>query len=177
MSLHNEQLHTALRRYKDGANSDTRTMLSLRLAALLSTFVELHGSCLGPWDAATAVPSAQRCAPKAICDYVAAISDKYEQVLVWDTSAQGFAANGDVTNRAVLVIDDTFTTGETLEAACSALVAAGATIVGPLVIGRHVRPEWGPSASMLEWLKERTWSEDRCCRCDGEFKVPGSIWS
>ena len=177
MSIHNMQLHTALRRYKDGANEDARTMFSWRLAALVSTFLEGHGSCLGAWDVATAVPSAERCAPETICERVAAFRDTYRQVLVWDAAAPGFAVDGDVTDLAVLVVDDTYTTGSTLEAGCSAPVAAGAKVVGPLVIGRHVQPEWRPSASMLEWLGGRTWTEDKCCRCDGELKAPGAMWS
>lgn len=45
--------------------------------------------------------------------------------------------------------------------------AGGATVVGPLVIGRYCSRPLGHQA-MLSWLKERVWVEARCCRCDGE---------
>mgnify|MGYP003373114443 FL=1 len=60
--------------------------------------------------------------------------------------------------------------------AVAALRDGGATVVGPLVIGRHVQPTFGPSEAMLSWLKERVWVEARCCRCDGEQQNAGSLF-
>jgi len=176
MSVHNQLLHKALWRYKNGSNEDTRTMFTLRLAALVSTFIEHHGGCLGQWDLATAVPSANRCAPKTICDRVRALSERYRQALVWDSEKLRLSVDGVVEGQRVLIFDDTFTTGKTLESACAALVAAGAQVVGPLVVGRHLNPSWAPSARLLEWLTERTWTDSSCCICGGESKDPGSIW-
>ena len=72
----------------------------------------------------------------------------------------------------MLVLDDTFTRGPTLFSALAALRAAGAFVVGPVVLGRHLNPGWGPSQALLSWLHDRTWDEARCCRCDGERQRP-----
>jgi len=42
----------------------------------------------------------------------------------------------------VLLVDDTWTTGGHSQSAAFALRDAGASSVGLVVIGRHVRPEW-----------------------------------
>jgi len=48
-----------------------------------------------------------------------------------------------VDGEKTLVLDDTFTRGPTLFSAMAALREAGAVIVGPLVLGRHVQSGWG----------------------------------
>jgi hypothetical protein len=65
-------------------------------------------------------------------------------------------------------MDDTFTTGARLFSAVAALRQAGAVVVGPVVLGRHVALSWTPSREMLSWLGTRTWSETTCARCSGE---------
>ena len=60
--------------------------------------------------------------------------------------------------------------------AVAVLRDGGATVVGPLVLGRHVQPTFGPSLAMLSWLQERVWDEARCCRCDGEQQNAGSLF-
>jgi hypothetical protein len=60
--------------------------------------------------------------------------------------------------------------------AVAALREGGATVVGPLVMGRHVRPNFGPSEAMMSWLGRRAWDEARCCRCDGEQQHAGSLF-
>ena len=81
----------------------------------------------------------------------------------------------DVGGERVLVLDDTFTRGPMLFSAVGALREAGAVIVGPLIIGRHVQPGWGPSRELLSWLRGRPWEEGRCCRCAGERANPGRM--
>ena len=54
--------------------------------------------------------------------------------------ADRFGVLRDVRGERVLIIDDTFTMGPTMFSAVAALRAAGAVIVGPVVVGRHVRP-------------------------------------
>ena len=76
---------------------------------------------------------------------------------------------GSVAGERVLLFDDTFTRGVAIFRARQLLITAGATVVGPLVIGRHVNPpNWPPSQKMMSQLKGRIWTEDRCCLCSGE---------
>jgi hypothetical protein len=89
--------------------------------------------------------------------------------------ADRFTVTRSVDGEVVLVLDDTFTRGATLFSAVAALRDAGATVAGPLVVGRHVLPDWPPSRQMLSWLAQRTWNEHRCCRCDGERAQPGQM--
>lgn len=63
-----------------------------------------------------------------------------------------------------------------LFSAAGALRGAGATVVGPVVLGRHVQTSWGPSDQMMSWLAERTWDEDRCSRCDGQRRDGGALF-
>lgn len=82
----------------------------------------------------------------------------------------------DVSGERVLLLDDTFTTGAKLFSAVAALRRAGATVIGPVVLGRHVQTSWAPSEEMMSWLSERTWDEDRCGRCDGEQRDAGALF-
>jgi hypothetical protein len=89
-----------------------------------------------------------------------------------DLSTDRFALTRDVHGERVLVLDDTFARGATIFSAVAALREAGAQIIGPLVLGRHVQPGWPSSRHMLAWLQPRPWDDQRCCRCDGERANP-----
>lgn len=92
-----------------------------------------------------------------------------------DLATARFAVTRSVNGERILLLDDTFTSGATLFSAVAALRDAGAQVVGPVVLGRHVRPDWPPSRTMLSWLGSRTWDETRCARCDGEEHHPGQM--
>jgi len=67
-----------------------------------------------------------------------------------------FQAEGVLDGHRVLLIDDTFASGASLFDAYEALSTAGATVIGPLVIGRHVNVSgWPPSMEMMTWLRGR----------------------
>ncbi len=87
-----------------------------------------------------------------------------------------FSVTEDVGGKRVLLLDDTFTTGAKLFSAAAALRSAGAEVVGPVVIGRHVQTSWAPSQEMMSWLADRRWDESRCCRCGGEQRDEGSLF-
>lgn len=89
-----------------------------------------------------------------------------------DLRTDRFEVTRNVAGERALVLDDTFTRGPTLFSAVAALRDAGASVVGPVVLGRHINPGWGPSQVLLSWLGDRTWDEARCCRCDGEHQGP-----
>ena len=58
---------------------------------------------------------------------------------------------------SVLLIDDTWTTGASVESAAHVLKAAGAERVGAVVIGRHVHPDFGTNAERLKALPRFSW--------------------
>ena len=70
-----------------------------------------------------------------------------------------------VEDRSVLLLDDTFTRGRSIAAAHRALVSGGASIIGPLVIGRHFHLDFPTSVGLWSCLKDQRWSLDRCGLC------------
>jgi len=184
MSVHGGAVHHHLRYYKDSADAAARERLGRRLAALLSLFVERHSTCIGEWDVACCVPSATRVALEPVVAQLRVFQGRHARLLQFSSdAAQGrnldpeqFEVVDDVTGMRVLLLDDTLTSGAKLFSAVAAITRARGSIVGPVVLGRHVDPAWAPSAEMLGWLRERVWDEDRCARCDGEKRDAGALF-
>lgn len=183
MSVAGGAVHRHLRMYKDAPDELTRERLTMRLAALLSVFMERHESCVGEWDVVVCVPSERRTALAPVVAKLKRFDGRGVQALKARPSdgsrsldPDQFGVTVDVSEQRVLVLDDTFTTGAKLFSAVAALQRAGAVIVGPVVLGRHVNAAWEPSQEMMSWLADRTWSEHRCCRCDGEQRDEGSLF-
>ena len=183
MSIERGIVHRHLRRYKDDPSAEVRERATLRLAALTAVFLSRHSDCLGEWDYATCLPSATRSAVESIALRTRALSGQVETILEvpagrWSRqfTSERFSVTRPVAGDRVLLIDDTFASGASLLSATAALTSAGADVVGPLVLGRHVVPTWSPSAAMMEWLSDRRWDPDRCCRCDGEIMDPGALF-
>jgi predicted amidophosphoribosyltransferase len=188
MSVHLGLLHAHLRGYKDNLDTAVRSRMALRLAALVSVFMANHQRCLGEWDYVTCVPSVRRAAPAAIVSHLGVFAPRYNQVLAASAEVRRaeraldpgrFPVSGRVRRDRVLLFDDTFTSGASIFSAVAALREAGAEVVGPLVIGRHIRPDWGPSQALLYWLAQRKWDEHRCARCGGEYRAqpaPGALF-
>jgi hypothetical protein len=170
-------LHDHLRGYKDAGDATVRDRMSTRLAGLLSVFFAGHRRCVGEWDAVTCVPSVERAALDVVVARVGALAGDLRQLLAErpggperEMSVERFSVTSEVTGTRVLLLDDTFTSGSAVFSAAAALRRAGATVVGPVVIGRFVDPTWPPSVELLEWLRPRRWDEDRCARCAGELR-------
>lgn len=81
MSLAGGAVHHHLRMYKDSADAQARERLALRLAALLSLFMERHSSCVGAWDVVTCVPSATRVALAPVVAKLKRFDQREQQVL------------------------------------------------------------------------------------------------
>lgn len=176
LSVHSGMLHHHLRNYKDGREA-VRGPLTLRLAALLEVYLQNHlESCLGgPIDLVATVPSAKRDAPWSIVQRLQRFSNQPVNPLRWAVDADGggaVAADASVGGQQVLLLDDTFTAGTSIFNAHRVLVAAGAEVVGPLVLGRHVRPDFSPSVAMLECARATTWDPMRCAICAGVICHP-----
>ena len=182
MSVEGGLLHRHLRGYKDDRSVAVRNRMSVRLGALTAVFLEHHHDCVGPFDSVVLVPSPARTAVASIVQRVRSLRDELRPALRAsgvgtknELRTDRFATTRAVSGERVLVLDDTFTSGATLFSAVAALLDAGAEIVGPVVIGRHLQPSWEPSRAMLSWLRPRPWAEERCCRCDGERANPGQL--
>ena len=167
LSIHGELLHHHLRHYKDNPHADVRQKLTIRLAALIELFLRHHlDSCLGgPVHRVATVPSQHRDAPWGIIRWLGRFAGQTNPLTY--QPEHRFVATANLQDQRVLLVDDTFTSGQSLFAAHQALTDAGAEVAGPLVIGRHVRPDWPPSAELLQRLKSMQWSVTRCCRCAG----------
>ena len=172
LSIHSELLHHHLRHYKDNPHADVRQKLTIRLAALIELFLRHHlDSCLGgPVHQVATVPSQHRDAPWGIIRWLGRFAGQTNPLTY--QPEHRFVATANLQDQRVLLVDDTFTSGQSLFAAHQALTDAGAEVAGPLVIGRHVRPDWPPSAELLQRLKSMQWSVTRCCRCAGVVYDP-----
>lgn len=166
MSEHGGSLHHRLRLYKRG-NDQQQTEYSLQIAALLGLFLRHHMNCIGgPPDAVVTVCPAQRDAPSTITRRLRSLRDCHVP-LAW-AGSQGhprFHAPSDLKGQRVLLIDDTFTTGRNMTAACEALAVVDAEVMIPLVIGRHFRTNFATSRPLHECLQQHIWRLDRCGIC------------
>jgi glutamine phosphoribosylpyrophosphate amidotransferase len=159
-------MHSVLRRYKDGPVAEARRHHARLLARLVDEL--LFGSEAPDWwpggvDAVAAVPSSSRppVAGRLPCPVgdVMAESHALRQLPSVSlgrgpgrarhlrASANAFAPQGPVGGRRLLVFDDTWVTGARARSAAAALTAAGADVVGVLVLGRTVDPDASPALS------------------------------
>ncbi len=182
MSLGGDLLHRYLRGYKDDRRHAVRDRMSRRLAALVAVFLNKHGGCIGTYDSVVPVPSPTRTAANSILQRLPSVREVYRPARRAtgvgskdELRTDRFELVRDVREERILVVDDTFTSGATMFSAVATLRDAGAGVVGPLVLGRHLRPEWDESRDMLSWLQSRSWDDTRCCLCDGERKDPGRM--
>ena len=167
LSIHGELLHHHLRHYKDNPRSSVREEFTLRLAGLLELFLHYHASCLGgSIERVATVPSSRRDAPWAIVSRLQRFSGQ-SNPLFYNHRTKGFSVTANLRDLRILLLDDTFTSGQSLLLAHQTLIKAHAVVIGPVVLGRHVRPDYIPSKPMLECVRSAKWHPRRCCRCAG----------
>lgn len=180
-SVHFGQLHTALRGYKRQTGA-VAERFGLELAAVLWRFLSSHEGCLAEragtdaFSLVTTVPSssAERDGAHPLHSIVGLIVGvtrrRYERLL----GPSGHAAHGRAVDvhryravrplteePSVLLLDDTWTTGASVQSAAGALKAAGARRVGAVVIGRHVHEDYQDNGDRLrEVVRPFQW--DRC---------------
>lgn len=177
-SPHLGQLHAALRGYKEGWPSSRR--FTLELAAVLWRFLDRHETCLARrvgvqrFEVVTTVPSSDpdRDAAHPLHEIVGQLvghtSDRYERLLRPSgldiekraVDARRYRATRLLSREHVLLIDDTWTTGSHVESAALVLRGSGARSVGAVVIGRHIREEYGDNAERLRASPQFSW--ERC---------------
>lgn len=167
MSISQGLIHHHLRYYKDHPVADTRTELTYRLAALLETFLRNHLNCLGGTVQRVAtVPSSktQRDAPWEIIKFLGRFSGHTNPITQHSDLTLG--VDGDVEGQRILLLDDTFTSGQSIFNAAQLLTRQGAIVV-PVVLGRHINADYPPSQPLLAALRPKKWDPTQCGICGG----------
>lgn len=172
-SIEREQMNHSLRHYKDGATEKIRDRLTLDLAAVLWRFLREHERCVAArigvesFDVVTVVPSGIRASDETrdrlrriVGEIVGPTAERFERLLApTDTAApkhqydpKRFVARRRLNGEDVLLIDDTWTKGPSVQSAALALKNAGTRRVGVVVIGRHVDPSFRDDGERLREL-------------------------
>jgi predicted amidophosphoribosyltransferase len=182
-SVASEQLHHTLASYKR-LDGEVARRLGAILAAILWRFLTEHEPCVARtagtsgFDLVTTVPSGERDRDERhplrwiVGELVGPTRERHERLLR-RTKAElpprtfdqhKFEATRHLNDNAVLLIDDTWTTGASAQSAAAALKAAGAGAVGAVVIGRHLNREWRQNDHRLRGI-EQPFDWSRCALC------------
>jgi predicted amidophosphoribosyltransferase len=182
-SVGREQLHHALASYKR-LQGDAARRLGAILAALLWRFLAEHERCLAKaagterFDLIATVPSGDRARDEQhplrwiVGELVGPTRDRHERLLrrsQIDVPARTFSelkfeATRHLRGQAVLLVDDTWTTGASAQSAAGTLKAAGAGSTAAVVIGRHLNREWHENDRRLRGITHPfDWT--RCALC------------
>lgn len=173
LEIEGEQLHHALKGYKDDRDAVVRDRFAYQLAALSELFWRRHVACIEPFDAVTTVPSLERDAFAAIVQRSQRLTDLHVPVLM-RTGASGThqldaakysVARDQADGRRIVLVDDTFTTGATVFSAARAIRDAGGIVEHIVVIGRYIKRSYGPSADLTDRMRTQPWDETECVCC------------
>lgn len=191
-SVNLEQMHTALRGYKDGWGGNQsdrlRNKFTSELAAVLWRFLDLHENCIATavgrsgFHVVTSVPSSTverdesqwrlRWMLEKGCRRTEARFARLLKPTPIASQAKvyhprRYELTRSVAGKDVLLVDDTWTQGRSAQSAAFALKDAGASSVALVVLGRHIDPGWEPvngsGETCADLLKDApTWSWDVC---------------
>lgn len=170
-SVAGEQLHHVLAGYKRVHGRIGRGF-QLDLAAVLWRFLANHEKCLAAaadvdgFDRVCTVPSGDVVRDEAhalrhiVGDLVLPARERFARLLVRTEKAvaerafdrEKYRALERVDDAAVLLIDDTWTTGASAQSAAGALLDAGAAVVAAVVIGRHIHRDFQDNERRLSDL-------------------------
>jgi hypothetical protein len=186
-SVAHEQLHHALASYKR-LRGEVARRLGVGLAAVLWRALTTHEPCVAGVAGAEAfslvatVPSGDAARDQdhplrwIVSELVGPTRTRHERLLrrtdvvIKDRAfdARKYEATRNLMGAAVLLIDDTWTTGANAQSAAAALKAAGAGPVAAVVIGRHLNREWHQNDRRLHGLTG-PFDWDRCAVCAKRF--------
>jgi predicted amidophosphoribosyltransferase len=182
-SVAGERLHHALVRYKRRLDRDAQR-LGAELAAVLWRYLRAHERCLARdvgvegFDLVTTVPSSDRERDgvhplhRLVGEVIEPTRGRHARLLrrsgrhvhTHEFSATRFETDGLLSGEAILLIDDTWTTGANAQSAAATLKLAGAGPVAVVVIGRHLNREWHQNDARLRSFP-RPFDWNRCDRC------------
>ncbi|MEU7478535.1 phosphoribosyltransferase [Lentzea sp. NPDC042327] len=137
-----------------------------QLAYVLATFLSRHETCWGVLDLVTVVPSSQgRTSPlvDALGRRITRTRGRFAELLVSRCENDRrmrpdcYEVLTEVEGRSVLLVDDTWTSGASLQSAAVALKRSGAVRVVGLVIGRHLDRPAPAAPAAFDW--------DTCVLC------------
>jgi predicted amidophosphoribosyltransferase len=167
------QLYNALAQYKRHWDRQAARQLGLQLAAVLWRFLLSHERCLAraagageAFDLVTVVPSSEAARDEGhplhgiVGRTVALTRDRYERLLTRSAveadkrsvEPTKFAPSRTLDGESVLLVDDTWVTGGSVQSAAGALKSAGAGPVGVLVIARLIDEDYGDNQDRLKKL-------------------------
>lgn len=184
LAVKREQLAHELWTYKYSSDASVRRRLEIRLAAVLWRFLGQHEACIARacnapgFGIVTTVPgtkprSGEHPLARMVGTVVGQTKDRHQPLLVLGPAAH--ADRGEVgpdryratrplaDGPAVLLIDDTWTTGSRAQSAAIALRDAGASKIAVMVIGRHFDRGFGPGEAYYKTAKTRGFTWDTCC--------------
>ena len=184
LAVKRQQLAHELWHYKYDADATVRRRLEIRLAALLWRFLGQHETHVAEaagvprFDIVTTVPGTrprddEHPLVRIVGTLVGQTRDRYQPVLTLgpDASVEGRAVLVDryratqamTDHPAVLLVDDTWTTGGRAQSAAIALHDAGAARVAVVVLGRHFDRDFGSGETYYQQAKARKFIWDTCC--------------
>jgi hypothetical protein len=182
-SVGREQLHHALSGYKRLAG-DVARRLTVEIAAVLWRFIAIHERCLAraagvpSFKLVTTVPSSDPARDgthplrRIAGELVGPIRGRYEPLLQRSQlevpprqiHVDKFEPTRKLANQAVLLVDDTWTTGANARSAAAALMSAGAGPVAAVVVGRYLNRTWHENDCRLrDFAGPFNWN--RCALC------------
>lgn len=188
-SVAHEQLHHALAQYKRSRTPAARR-LTIELAAVLWRHLSQHERCVARataverFELVTTVPSGDRQRDEhhplrtIVGEFAGPTKDRYQRLLVRSGVAlpprqfshDKFEATRKLHGEAVLLVDDTWTTGASAQSAAAALKNAGAGAVAAVVIGRHLNRDWHENDRRLRGISQ-PFDWNRCALCERDLAV------
>jgi hypothetical protein len=181
-SVAHEQLHHALATYKRWSGPAARR-LATQLAAVLWRYLDSHEPCLArvagaeSFPIVTTVPSGEAARDGEhplrwmVGEAIRITRGRHVRLLRRSShpaaprcfSPDRYIAERSLSGEPVLLIDDTWTSGASAQSAAATLKAAGAGVVGAVVIGRHVNREWHENDRRLRALPRFDWGHCALC--------------
>ena len=177
------QLYHVLAQYKRQRNQTVARQLRLQLAAVLWRFLDTHERCLGRaagagsrFDIVTTVPSSDAVRDEMhplrsiVGELAGPTRDRFQRLLTRstleaekrDVVVEKFAPSAELSGASVLLIDDTWVSGGSVQSAAGALKVAGSGAVGVLVFGRLIDQAYEDQGERLAALpKQFDWEPAR----------------
>jgi predicted amidophosphoribosyltransferase len=184
LAVKREQLAHELWHYKYDVDTSVRARLGTRLASVLWRFLGEHEEHIAEnvgvpeFDVVTTVPGTREHEGEHPLEHIVGTivgqtKGRFEPLLTRGpgagASSHSLAADRYRPTRAlhndpaVLLIDDTWTTGGNAQSAALALRAAGAATVAIVVIGRHFDRSFRDCEAYYQQARTRKFTWDTCC--------------